>query len=935
MTSQPDSAQRAALVLAQYLDDEGRQDFDSFCNGHPELATELRSLYFVLQEVGFVEPEQPLEKRPPQRGALDRFHGERRLGDFRIVRVIGRGGMGIVYEAEQVSLRRHVALKVLPRHRMFSQRNVERFYREAEAGARLQHPSIVSVFAVGYERNRYFIAQELVEGSRTLDKHIYRLRKRRTLPQRHFIEIAEWFIDVAGALQYAHDAGVLHRDIKPGNLLITKEGLIRIADFGLARIDDSASLTQTNMLAGTPHYMSPEQIDSRRGTLGPLSDQFSFGTTLYEALSLRRPFQGESPHEALRAVLSRDVRSPREFRREVPADLAAICMKTLEKDPRDRYGCMDDVADDLQRFLWREPILGRAPNLATRVLRWHQRHAGASIATVLAVGGLLSTLGVRQVLSSRLWAVSSAADRLEHENATLSASLAEQNAKGHDLSARHDRVLEDLTASSAQVESLQGTLCETEDRIQCLELELAERERVELGSSRRNGELLEDLQASRRATGELERRVSELEYHLQDRAEAIESWLVDSDAALDQLSARFEESVDYPSVRSIWVDTRTRLAEFLEAPERRLLNLALDVNAVEKRHNDLVVMIAQRLNEKEDELWRQCQLDLKRSPKYDPERLGRFGPVPGMIPMSVDPRSGWWVFAWTPSGSVPASGSATDDESCAMFVLLPGRQMEFEKNGGVYDVKMPPLLVCVQPLTVAQWGRLQKRLSRVSPPVDASVDSRPEGDGGDVDAAVALVDYDSCLDALALHGDIVALPDELELEYVAQEAASRRACLSLAPLETWELGSSRAKQYQLLPRQSNGRFTQVRAGRANAAVRPIIRIGAIPRRRYLQPQCFVRYDLEPGRITQSASGQSRSCSYSASLKGRNGALLDGLKAQLIVLDEREQEHADVETEVRGTRTTGYTVSFPSIRWDTKACGNRIRDDRVRIHLFVE
>ena len=204
--------------------------------------------------------EAPEDRRPEVRGTG--LHPET-LGDFRILREIGTGGMGTVYEAEQISLHRRVALKVLPAHLSFSPDAVQKFRREAEAGGRQRHPGIVAVHAVGEERGFHYIAQELVEGGRTLADRLTQLREEGEQPTGYFREATALVTTVAEALQYAHNAGVVHRDVKPSNIMLTPEGRPKVTDFGLAKVEDALALSRTGDFSGTPYYMSPEQAASQ------------------------------------------------------------------------------------------------------------------------------------------------------------------------------------------------------------------------------------------------------------------------------------------------------------------------------------------------------------------------------------------------------------------------------------------------------------------------------------------------------------------------------------------------------------------------------------------------------------------------------------------------------------------------------------------------
>jgi serine/threonine protein kinase len=285
--------------------------------------------------------------------------GERVLGDYRILREIGRGGMGVVYEAEQISLKRRVALKVLLPHLTITDAVVLKFRREAEAGGRQSHPGIVSVYAVGEHEGAHYIAQELVEGGRTFADRLGELRAGVDPSADYCRQTARLFAEVADALADAHATGVIHRDVKPSNILLTREGAPKITDFGLAKMEDALALTRTGEFEGTPYYVSPEQVMRKPGGLDHRTDIYSLGVTLYEALTLSPPFGGQTTLEVLKAVVGSEPVDPQKVRPGVPRDLAVICLKAMEKEPSARYATMGDFAADLRRWFTGEPILAQ------------------------------------------------------------------------------------------------------------------------------------------------------------------------------------------------------------------------------------------------------------------------------------------------------------------------------------------------------------------------------------------------------------------------------------------------------------------------------------------------------------------------------------------------------------------------------------------------
>ncbi|MCP3914967.1 MAG: protein kinase [bacterium] len=301
------------------------------------------------------------------------------VGDFELVRRLGRGGQGEVWEARQRTLERRVALKLLHADRL-SDRTVQTFAREARAGGRLSHPGIVTVYASGESEGVGWLAMEYVAGGRTLGDLLLELGRANELPVEHDCDVAELVAAVAEAVQAAHDAGVIHRDLKPQNILLTPDGEPKVTDFGLARITDESVISRTGSLVGTPHYMSPEQVSADQRSLDHRTDVFSLGVVLYELLTLRRPFQGDTWQQLESQILNRDPDDPRVVRSRIPRELAVIVGKALEKDRDLRFQSMSELASDLRRFLAHEPIRAQAPTRRERAIKWIRRNPTRSVA---------------------------------------------------------------------------------------------------------------------------------------------------------------------------------------------------------------------------------------------------------------------------------------------------------------------------------------------------------------------------------------------------------------------------------------------------------------------------------------------------------------------------------------------------------------------------
>lgn len=462
LTAETDREERLNAVLLTYLEahEAGREpDRDEFLTAHADLRPDLEAFLAGQDEVERLAV--PRRGSVPSRNFGFEWHdapGASRpslgqLGDFRLLREVGRGGMGVVYEAEQISLHRRVALKVLPFAAAIDPRLLQRFKTEALAAAHVQHEKIVPVHAIGCERGVHYYAMQFIEGQ-SLAALISELRRRGERNPRPLMapwkrgadlesrepslslnapepgEAAsltaetisrEWSSDsrcyferVAGlgwqaalALEHAHQAGIVHRDIKPSNLLLDLREQLWVTDFGLAQVTGDAGLTMTGELLGTLRYASPEQILARRGIVDHRSDIYSLGATLYELLTLRPLFEGRDRNELLRQIADDEPPAPRSLDATVPSDLETIVLKALRKEPGDRYATAQELADDLERFLDRRPIVARRPTPAERLRTWARRHpsivaACGLVLILLSIASLISTVLIRRE-QGRTW----------------------------------------------------------------------------------------------------------------------------------------------------------------------------------------------------------------------------------------------------------------------------------------------------------------------------------------------------------------------------------------------------------------------------------------------------------------------------------------------------------------------------------------------------
>jgi WD40 repeat protein/serine/threonine protein kinase len=306
------------------------------------------------------------------------------VGDFELLTLLGQGGMGQVWEAKQLSLSRQVAVKFVRPERV-TKHQLELFAREARAGGRLSHNGIVAVYGHGESDGLAWIAMELVPGAWDLRDFLDEVVRMGDVPEGYDKKVAQFIAKVADAVQAAHDAGVIHRDLKPQNILITESDDPKVTDFGLARIVDEQALSHTGDFAGTYFYMSPEQVAAKRAGLDHRTDVFSLGIVLYEMLSLVRPFQGDTEHQVAEQILMRDPADPRTLRSKVPLDLAVICGKCLEKDRERRYKTMADLGADLRRWLGNESITATPPSRLDRAVKWCRRNPTMSVAGAIAL----------------------------------------------------------------------------------------------------------------------------------------------------------------------------------------------------------------------------------------------------------------------------------------------------------------------------------------------------------------------------------------------------------------------------------------------------------------------------------------------------------------------------------------------------------------------
>jgi serine/threonine protein kinase len=462
----------------QELDAGKKPDRQAYIGRYPELAEQVRTCLEGLEIVqAGVHSTRDSQAREVSWQSSD--YVGKPLGDFQIVREIARGGRGVVYEAVQLSLGRRVALKVLPFAATVDERQLQRFKIEAQAAALLHHTHIVPIHAVGCERGVHFYAMQLIEGQSlavvidelrgkggaprsaegegsTVDLYAPRLAKSApavapttvksmtgtsdtltggaTIASKTYIRrVARLMVQAAQALDHAHEAGVIHRDIKPGNLLLDGKGEVWITDFGLAQLQADHSVTRSGDLVGTLRYMSPEQTSSQRTMLDHRTDIYSLGATFYELLTLEPPLDATTHHELLFQILHTEPKPLRQKNPAAPRELETIVHKALRKSPSERYRTAGELAADIERFLKDEPIHARPPSLVERTRKWARRHPSVVVAAAI----VLVIVAIASLVSNRLIAL---------EQGRTKEALEAEKARANEVEAQFQQTREAVDA---------------------------------------------------------------------------------------------------------------------------------------------------------------------------------------------------------------------------------------------------------------------------------------------------------------------------------------------------------------------------------------------------------------------------------------------------------------------------------------------------------
>ncbi|HZN56900.1 MAG TPA: protein kinase [Planctomycetota bacterium] len=465
-----------------------------YCRAYPKLADKIPLVFptlLAMEDLAGAGPDDAHSTPPADDRTVAETYASRTaaasmpaaLGDHRMLREIGRGGMGVVYEAIEEPLGRHVALKVLSRP-VGAEGFIERFRQEARAAARLHHTNIVPIFAVGEAGGIHYYTMQLIRGQ-TLAAVLDGLRRERRSESREKAEattvesaagasyatsVARIGLQIAEALSYAHAEGILHRDIKPANVLLDVRGTAWVTDFGLAKARDSDDLTESGDVVGTLRYMAPERF---WGEGDARSDVYSLGATLYELIALVPPFEAKDRARLMRDVAAADVQPLKALNPRVPRDLETIILKAIARHPADRYATAAQLADDLRRFLAYEPISARRLYAWERVWRWRQRNPAAATLLLLvlalvvasAVGGVVSSLALRdernfafarlsdaKLEEGRVWRLSGVAGQRQRSLAALGEAIA-----GNPVTELRSEVISALALTDLDVVSEEAT----------------------------------------------------------------------------------------------------------------------------------------------------------------------------------------------------------------------------------------------------------------------------------------------------------------------------------------------------------------------------------------------------------------------------------------------------------------------------------------------
>jgi len=704
-------------------------------------------------------PESTFLFCPTERERLEPAPGlasGKTVGDFRLLELIGQGGMGQVWKAEQISLRRTVAVKFVRPERV-TPHQLELFAREARAGGRLSHPGIVAVYGHGSSDGLAWIAMEFVRGAWTLKDFLDEAARLPEVPEGYDSHAARFVAETAEAMQAAHDAAVIHRDLKPQNVLITSEEHPKVTDFGLARITNETALSQTGEFAGTYFYMSPEQAMAKRMGIDHRTDVFSLGAVLYELLALRRPFEGDTSHQVAEQILYSDPPDLRAIRSKIPRDLCVIAGKALEKERSRRYQTMKELAADLRRHLANEPIEATPPTRVDRVLKWTKRNPGKSSAAAIAMVTFtaIALLLAANVRANR--ALTLERTNLAQANTSLLAKTAESEERrkaAEEQKERADREAKAATKRADQVLRLSAfqrldDLVRTADALWPMDPALVEQYERWLADAR---ELVAGLSSYRSTLAELRASGKEI------TVDGSVGWTFasDEDRWWHTQLGKLIESLE------AFTDEETGLCSGGISPEHgwgiaRRLEYARTVEA------------RTRSGPEARARWQAALDSIRSDPRYEGLELV---PQLGLLPLGPDPESGLWEFADLQTGDPPERGSHGKLDLKAgfglVFVLLPGGSFwmgaqnadrakpNFDPHAQIdealHRVRLSPFFLSKYEMTQGQW----ERITGSNPSQWNHEDRRP----------VEQVSWFLCDETLRRFG--LTLPSEAQWEYGAR-----------------------------------------------------------------------------------------------------------------------------------------------------------------------
>jgi serine/threonine protein kinase/formylglycine-generating enzyme required for sulfatase activity len=725
--------ERLYAEFLQAAEEDDALQFESFVAAHPEhraellriwnidRATRLRGtqLFFRPELLVPVEMETGPKIVEPKPGSS--------LGPYDLFRKIGQGGMGQVWEARERGLDRRVALKLLNPGTL-PPRALEHFEREARACARIHHPGVVVAHAAGEIDGVCYIAEELVESGVTLSDSLAVLRSMTALPSDYYRSVARLFLQIADALVATHESGVIHRDVKPRNILIAAGDRPVITDFGLARILSEDSLSSTGEVAGTYAYMSPEQI-AQHQTIDPRTDVFSLGVVFYEALTLTRPFDGDTAQQVMHKIVNEDPLPPRRVRSRVPAELDVICRKAMEKERDRRYSSMAAFAADLRHFLGHEPIKARAPGPGQRVAKWSRRNPVKATIAAVAISALV-VISVLTVFLQR------AKSELSREIASVKRLSAMQDLEN--LIAQADEQL--WPVEPKNIGSFQSWIEEARILVGDLPLHLARREE------------LANVMGARPDTEHGVERWWEIQLaKLIERLETLS----------DEQSGLLGEAVDAVSVEHGWsVPRRLAFAQLIER------NLAGGGGWAAR--------------------WEEARVAIGEHPSYGGLDLEV---QVGLIPIGQDPGSDLWEFWHAASGDEPERDAGTGVLQLTptmgmVLVLVPGGSFSMgaqsvDPSGANHDpraddrveapvhpVTLSPFFLSKYEVTQGQWLLLSGDNPSFFNPSNYRTKWNATGSEGSLLHPVEKLDWFAC--DLQLRRAGLALPSEAQWEYAAR-----------------------------------------------------------------------------------------------------------------------------------------------------------------------